>query len=150
MRGVFVKARALLLFVPAAPINDAHPGRPLQSHKAQKVDTVAQIASLTTRDITGGLSLHVRVARSFTIRTRLALWMIGLAGRIMDVPTEVEFGKMDAIKPGDVVYDLFKRQRLMTVEYVHGLDAHCVWFVGPDLHRATFQVRSLTKADAKH
>ena len=94
--------------------------------------------------------MHVRVARSFTIRTRLALWMIGLAGRIMDVPTEIEFGKIDAIKPGDVVYDLFKRQRLMTVEYVHGLDAHCVWFIGSDLHRATFKIRSLTKADADH
>ncbi len=41
---------------------------------------------LPIKDISHGLTLTVREPRSFTIRTRIACWLIGLAGRVIDVP----------------------------------------------------------------
>ena len=53
---------------------------------------MADIASLnlSTKDVMQGLTLTVRMPRSFTLRTKVACWLIGLAGRVMDVPCEVE------------------------------------------------------------
>ena len=48
------------------------------------------VATLTTKDITGGLVLHVRVSRMFGIRMRIAIWLIGIAARIIDLPVEIE------------------------------------------------------------
>lgn len=48
------------------------------------------VATLTTKDITDGLVLSVRVSRMFGIRMRIAMWLIGIAGRIIDVPAEIE------------------------------------------------------------
>lgn len=45
---------------------------------------------LTTKDVTQGLTITVRIPRSFTLRTKVACWLIGLAGRVIDVPCEVE------------------------------------------------------------
>lgn len=51
---------------------------------------MARIAELSTKDVMAGQVLHIRIARSFTLRTRLACWLIGLAGRVIDVPCEIE------------------------------------------------------------
>lgn len=51
---------------------------------------MVSIANLTTKDVTGGLVMRVRIARSFSIRIKLACWLIGLAGRVIDVPCEIE------------------------------------------------------------
>lgn len=50
-----------------------------------------EMLNLSTKDVMQGLTLTVRMSRSFTIRTKLACWLLGLAGRVMDVPCEVEF-----------------------------------------------------------
>lgn len=56
---------------------------------------MADIATISTKDINGGLVLRVRVARSFTIRTHVACWLIRLASRVMDVPCEMELTEAD-------------------------------------------------------
>ena len=53
------------------------------------------VATLTTKDITDGLVLHVRVSRMFGIRMRIATWLIGIAGTIIDVPVEIELTKAE-------------------------------------------------------
>ena len=58
------------------------------AHKRRRI--MATIATLTTKDIHNGMSLHVRVSRSYTIRTKVAMWLIGMAGRVMDMPCEIE------------------------------------------------------------
>src|SRR5690606_2203774 len=49
--------------------------------------------SLTTREVMKGMPLTVRLPRSFTLRTRIACWLLGLAGRVMDVPCDVEMAR---------------------------------------------------------
>lgn len=34
---------------------------------------------------TKGMTLHVRVSLSFAIRTRIACWLIGLVGRVINI-----------------------------------------------------------------
>lgn len=115
--------------------------------------TVGSI-DLATKDVMQGMTLTVRVPRSFTLRTKLACWLIGLAGWVMGVPCEIEMRDDGEIKPGDVVYDRWNAHKadsqrgLMTVEYLHGHMAHCVWFDWQhQLHRRTFKVGSLVRAD---
>ena len=110
--------------------------------------------SLSANDLMDGLTLRVRIARSFTIRTRLACWLIGLAGRVINVPCEIDVRTDVDVKAGDVVSDLWdarsksKAARVMTV---HSVDesgiAVCVWFEGNDLHHARFRVGSLIKIE---
>lgn len=110
---------------------------------------MAEIATLKTKDVMSGMSLRVTLSRGFTIRTRIACWLIGLAGRVIDVPAEIEMREDGLIRPGDVVIDRFDR-KLMTVEYLHEHKAYCVWFDDQSqLHRRTYRVGSLEKADAQ-
>lgn len=46
--------------------------------------------TLTTKELMQGMQITVRLSRSFTIRTRIACWLIGLAGRVINVPCEIE------------------------------------------------------------
>lgn len=126
-----------------------------KQQEAGMARTVGSI-DLATKDVMQDMTLTVRIPRSFTLRTKLACWLIGLAGRVVDVPCEVEMRGADQIKPGDVVYDRWDahkaedRRTLMTVEYLHGHMAHCVWFDWQhQLHRKTFKVGSLVRADAQ-
>lgn len=59
--------------------------------------------TLSTKDVMQGMSLSIRIPRSFTLRTRIACWLIGLAGRVIDVPCEIEMRSDDEIKVGDTV-----------------------------------------------
>lgn len=104
-------------------------------------------ATITTSmsEVVSGLTLKVRMPREMTLRLRLGAWLIGLAGRVINVPVEVEM-RDDGIRVGDVVRDRFD-QKLMTVDYRHGDRANCVWFDGALLHRGTFPLRSLMKVD---
>ncbi|SEB67643.1 hypothetical protein [Rhodobacter sp. 24-YEA-8] len=56
--------------------------------------------TLSTKEVMQGITLSVRMPRSFTIRTRIACWLLGLAGRVMDVPCEVEMRDKRECKPG--------------------------------------------------
>lgn len=58
---------------------------------------MTKIASLKLahKDVVQGLTLTVRMPRSFSIRTRVACWLLSIAGRVMDVPCEVEMRKND-------------------------------------------------------
>lgn len=58
--------------------------------------------TLSTKEVMQGLTLTVRLPRSFTIRTRIACWLIGLAGRVMDVSCEIEMRRDGEIRQGDV------------------------------------------------
>ena len=64
---------------------------------------MATIATLGTKDIHGGLQLHVRVSRSYTFRMKVAIWLIRIAGRVMDMPCEIDMVSRNAgrevIKP---------------------------------------------------
>lgn len=51
--------------------------------------TIGKI-DLSTKDVMQHMTLRVRMPRSFTTRTRIACWLIGMAGRVMDVPCEIE------------------------------------------------------------
>ncbi|MCL4065104.1 hypothetical protein M3484_00745 [Pseudomonas sp. GX19020] len=42
--------------------------------------------TLSTKEVMQGFTLTIRMPRGFTIRSRIACWLIGLAGRVMDVP----------------------------------------------------------------
>ncbi|NPD15757.1 hypothetical protein HOY34_11140 [Xinfangfangia sp. D13-10-4-6] len=110
------------------------------------------IEFLGYRELIKGHTIIISVPRSFTIRTRIACWLIGLAGRVMDVQCEIEMRRDGEIRSGDVVTDRFDQAKvpiLMTVEYIHGAMAHCVWFDWQhQLHRKTFKAGSLVKADA--
>ncbi len=53
-------------------------------------ESSASKLALTTTGITADMTLTDRIPRSFTLRTRIACWLIGLAGRVIDVPCEVE------------------------------------------------------------
>ncbi|ARC37885.1 hypothetical protein A6J80_17375 [Paracoccus yeei] len=116
---------------------------------------MVDVATLTTKDVANGLSLSVRVSRSFTIRARLACWLIGLAGRVIDVPCKVDLHDQGAIAPGDVVHDLWdarSKSRPAKVMTVNSVDedgmATCVWFDGDAVHRRVYQARSLRKIEA--
>lgn len=49
---------------------------------------MAEIGSLklTNKDVMQGVTLTVRMPRSLTLRTSVACWLLGLAGRVIDVP----------------------------------------------------------------
>lgn len=107
----------------------------------------ADSIDMAAKDVMRGVTLTVRMPRSFTIRTRIACWLIGLAGRVMDVPCEIEMRDGDEIRVGDVVHDRFSPV-LMTVDYVHNGMAYCSWFDWEhQLHRKTFKVGSLVRAE---
>ena len=65
---------------------------------AQKTDTL----TLDMKDVMRGLTLQLRMPRSFSIRTRIACWLIGLAGRLITVPVDIEM-RDDILRTGDVV-----------------------------------------------
>lgn len=116
---------------------------------------MVDVSYITAKDVANGLSLRVRVPRSFTIRSRLACWLIGLAGRVIDVPCKLDLRDEGVIAPGDVVHDLWDARsksrpaKVMTVNSVdeNGL-ASCVWFDGPDVRHAWFPIGSLRKIEA--
>lgn len=116
---------------------------------------MVDVAASTTKDVANGLSLCVRVSKSFTIRARLACWLIGLAGRVIDVPCKVDLHDEGAIAPGDIVHDLWDARskscpaKVMTVCSVDGDGfATCVWFDDGDVHHARFRIGSLRKIEA--
>jgi hypothetical protein len=48
------------------------------------------MASIASINPTDGLTLKIRVAPSFTIRTRIAILLLRSAGRVINVPCDVE------------------------------------------------------------
>lgn len=127
----------------------------MEGRPQQRIAAMVDVATLTTKDVANGLSLSVRVSRSFTIRARLACWLIGLAGRVIDVPCKVDLHDQGAIAPGDVVHDLWdarSKSRPAKVMTVHSVDARglatCVWFEGNDVRHAHFPIGSLRKIEA--
>ncbi|BBU58512.1 hypothetical protein KU6B_47770 [Mameliella alba] len=53
------------------------------------------IAKLGAREIMAGNVLTVRVSRSFSLRTKAAMWLIRAAGAVLTVPVEIEFREAD-------------------------------------------------------
>lgn len=51
---------------------------------------MADIAKLRTKDITSGLTLRLLLPNDLSVRMKLGAWLIGLAGRVMHMPCEVE------------------------------------------------------------
>lgn len=59
---------------------------------------MADIAKLTTKDLNGGLVLSVTLSRAYTIRMKLGCWLIGIAGRVMDMPCEIEVASREGAR----------------------------------------------------
>ena len=106
---------------------------------------MAQMATITTKDVGQGLRLSVKVARSFTIRTKVACWLIGLAGRVMDVQCDVEMRDV-SLRMGDVVRDRFTRKLMVVVAGVGNGRLRCAC---PDGTVGLFPIPSLERADAQ-
>ena len=104
---------------------------------------MADTVKITSADITRGMTIKLKVARDFSLRIKLGAWLIGVAGRVMNIPCEIEM-VIDEIKAGDVVRDRFNT-RMMTVEYVHGDMLHCVWFERDALYRNTVKRTDVEK-----
>lgn len=49
--------------------------------------------SIPMREAMSGLTLKVRLPRSFTLRLKIGAWLIGLAGRIISVPVEISLDR---------------------------------------------------------
>ncbi|MFE3839400.1 hypothetical protein [Pseudogemmobacter sonorensis] len=99
---------------------------------------------ISTREIMTGMVLHLRMPRSFTIRTKLACWLIGLAGRIMTVPCEIEM-RDDALRTGDVVRDRFDGKQMVVLAGVENGYVRCARC--RDGVSGSFPRRSLVRAD---
>ena len=42
------------------------------------------------RDVTQGITLKLKMPRTLSLRMKIGAWLIGLAGRIMHMPCEVD------------------------------------------------------------
>ncbi|MCL4068344.1 hypothetical protein M3484_17395 [Pseudomonas sp. GX19020] len=103
--------------------------------------------TISPKEVLQGITLSVRMPRSFTIRTRIACWLLGLAGRVMDVRCEIEMLDDGSIRPGDVVVLRARPRNLccpMTVRSVDDDEATCDWFQGDRHFRETFPLGMLT------
>lgn len=49
--------------------------------------------SIPVREITRGMVMHVRMPTQFTVRMRIAAWLMGLAGRVATMPVEIEIAE---------------------------------------------------------
>ena len=61
---------------------------------------MAYLGKLTSEKVMEGMSIRVRVSSEFKLRTRIATWLIGLAGRVLTVPVEVELRRDASAVPG--------------------------------------------------
>lgn len=52
-------------------------------------------ADLSMDELHGGCVMKVRMPRSYSLRMKLGLWLIGLAGRVIHMPTEIEIVRKD-------------------------------------------------------
>lgn len=104
--------------------------------------------TLSTKEVMQGLTLTLRMPRSFAIRTRIACWLIGLAGRVINVPCEIEIRREGEIRPGDIVRE-FVSGKLMTATAVAEQWAECEWPTEDGaLNVERFGLHLLTKANA--
>lgn len=114
---------------------------------------MADTVQVAAKDLMTGLTLRVRIPRSFSVRTKVACWLIGLAGRVLTVPCEIELATDGQIKPGDVVHDLWdarsngRAAKVMTAHSVENGVVQCVWFEGGDVHHARLRAETLRKVD---
>lgn len=60
---------------------------------------------ISTGDVMKGMTLTVRMPRIFTFRTRIACWLLGLAGRVISVPCEIEMRDDGETHPGKLTPD---------------------------------------------
>lgn len=54
---------------------------------------MAEIARLNSKDLTRGLTIKLKMPRTFSLRMKIGSWLVGLAGRIMHMPCEVEIAR---------------------------------------------------------
>lgn len=58
---------------------------------------MADIAKPRTKDITRGLTLRLLLPNDLSVRMKLGAWLIGLAGRVMHMPCEIEVVPTDRL-----------------------------------------------------